>query len=80
VRVLEGPDEEVDEARDGSVLPEGGVVGGTERQVADEPDDGLDEGPAGGRVHEPHDGGQAALQAHRVLGHLALGVPAYKDY
>ncbi len=35
----------------------------------------LDERPARGRVHEPHNGGQAALQPHRVLGHFALRVP-----
>ncbi len=35
----------------------------------------LDERPAGGRVHEPHNGGQAALQPHSVLGHFALRVP-----
>ena len=59
---LEGSDEEVDEPGDGAVLPERRVVGGAEGEVADEADDRLDERPPRRRVHQAHDGGQAALR------------------
>ena len=75
VCVLEGPDEEVDEPGNGSILPEGGMVGGAQRQVADEADDRLDERPAGRWVHEADNRGQTALQPHCILGHLTLGMP-----
>ena len=45
LRVLEGPDEQVYEPGDAAVLPERGVVGRAQGQVADEADDGLDQGP-----------------------------------
>ena len=64
----------MDEPGDGAVLPERGVVGGAEGEVADEADDGLDERPARRRVHQAHDRGQAALQPDGVLRHLALCV------
>ena len=50
------------------------MVGRAQGQVSDEADDGLDQRPTGGRVHQPDDGGQAALEPHRVLTHLALGM------
>ena len=75
VCVLEGSDEEVNEPGNGSILPEGGMVGGAERQVADEADDRLDERPAGWRMHEADNSGQTALQPHSILGHLTLGMP-----
>ena len=44
--VLEGPDEEVDEAGDGPVLPEGGVVGRAQGQVTDQTDHRLHQRPS----------------------------------
>ena len=50
LRVLECPDEKVDQPGDRPVLPEGGVVGRAEGQVADQPDHRLHEGPPGTKI------------------------------
>ena len=46
LRVLVGPDEQVDDSRQGPVLSERGVVGWAQGQVSDQTDHGLDQGPA----------------------------------
>ena len=67
INILEGSDQQVHKARYGTIFAQRRVVGGTQGQIADQPDNGLDEWPAGRRVHEANDRGEAALQAHRVL-------------
>ena len=46
LRVLVGPDEQVDDSRQGPVLSERGVVRWAQGQVSDQTDHGLDQGPA----------------------------------
>ena len=64
----------MNEPWNGSVFPEGCVVGCTERQIPNETDNGLDQWPTGGRMHEPDNGGEATLEPHGVLRHFTLGV------
>ena len=47
LRVLVGPDEELHDAGDGTVLAEGGVVSGAQGQVTDQSDHSLDQRPPG---------------------------------
>ena len=56
------------------MLSQRGVVRRAERQVADEPDDGLDERPPAGRVEKLDEHRQAVVQPHGILGHLRFGV------
>ena len=59
--------EQLYDAWNGAVLAQRRVVPGAESKVADEPDDGLDEGPATGGVEQLDDPRQAVVHAHRVL-------------
>ena len=70
--VLEGSDQKMDQPGDGAVLPKRSVVGRAEGQVPDETNDGLDERPPAGRVHQSDDLREAALEPHSVLSQLAL--------
>ena len=65
----------MNQTRDRTVLAEWSMVGGTQSKVTDKTNDGLDEGPPRGRVHQPHDGRQATLQPHSVLRHLTFRMP-----
>jgi len=48
LRVLVRSHQQLDQPGDGSLLPQGGVVGGTQRQVADQTHRGLEGGGGGG--------------------------------
>ena len=72
VPYLECSDEEVDEPGDGAVLPEWRVVGGAEGEVADEADHRLHQRPPRRRVHQPHDGREAALRDLRQFSDLCV--------
>ena len=50
------------------------MVGRAQGQVPDESDDGLHQRPPRGRVHQPNDGGEAALKSDGVLGQVAFRV------
>ena len=63
----------MDQPGDGAIIPEksgGWTVG----HVPDQTNNSLDQGPPARWVHQPHYGGEAFLQSHYVLGHLALRV------
>lgn len=51
------------------------MIGLAERQIANEADDGLDQGPAGGGVEKVDDGLDAVVETHGILCHLRLHVP-----
>ena len=72
--VLVGADQQLYDARDGSVLSQRGMVRWTQRQVADQSNDGFDERPPAGRVEQLHKHGQSVVKAHSILGHLCLWV------
>ena len=72
--VLVGADQQLYDAWDCSVLSQRGVVGWTQRQVADQSNDGFDERPPAGRVEQLHKHGQSVVKAHSILGHLCLRV------
>ena len=63
----------MDQSGDGSVLSERSVVGGTQSQVSDEANDGLDQRPSAGRMHQPDNNGEeAALDPDSVLSKVTL--------
>ena len=67
LRILMRAHQQLDDAWNGSVFAQRRVVPGAQRKVADEPDDGLDEGPATGGVQQFDDPRQAVVHTHRVL-------------
>ena len=73
-RVLMRPQQQLHDARYRAVLAQRRVIGRTQRQVADETDDGLDEWPLAGRVQQLHERRQAVVMAHRVLRRAGLRV------
>lgn len=72
--VLECPDQQMDQSGNAAVLPEWGVVGRAQGQVADETNDGLDQRPTRWRMQESDNGGKTALEPDCVLGHLTFSV------
>merc|ERR1719232_1996386 len=48
--VLEGPDQQMHEARNGAILSQRRVIGWTQRQVPDQTNDSLDQRPSTGRM------------------------------
>jgi len=52
------------------------VIGRTQRQVADEADDGLDQRPLAWRMQQLHKHRQAVVQPHGILGRFRLHVTA----
>lgn len=74
LRVLESPDEQLDEPGDGARVPQRKVVGGAQSQVPNEADHRLDQRPPRRGMQQVHDDGDAALEADSVLGHFRLRV------
>jgi len=72
--VLVGTDQQLYNAWDCSVLSQRGVIRWTQRQVADQSNDGFDKRPPAGRVEQLHKHGQSVVKAHSILGHLCLWV------
>jgi len=71
---LERAHQQAAQLADGAVVAQRRVVGGAQRQVPHQPDHGLDQGPARGRVHELHDHGDPEAEAHGVLREFRLRV------
>ena len=69
-----GADQQLHDARDRPVFSQRGVVRGTQCQVADQTNDGLDEWPPAGRVEKLDEHGQTVVETHSILGHLGLRV------
>lgn len=74
LRVLERPRQQPHQMMYGPVFAQRHMIGRAQRQIPDQPDDGLDQWPARRRLQQFHDHLDAVVEAHRVLGHLGLHV------